>query len=88
MTESWEVTSSSGTSSDVSGSNAGESVGIVWVGLEPLSTFGVTAGGARGESSRVGSGTMLGADWFDEGSEFTELATDSTRTGISIPDFA
>lgn len=45
-------------------------------------------GGVSGESSRVGSGMMLGAVLFAAGSVLMVFVTVSTRTGISIPDFA
>ncbi len=57
--------------------------GDVVVGME-----GGVAGGVSGGNSRVGSGTMLGAGVFAVGRAFMAFETDSTRTGISMPDFA
>lgn len=45
-------------------------------------------GGVSGGSSRVGSGMMLGAVLFAAGSVLMVFVTVSTRTGISMPDFA
>lgn len=67
-------------------SSDGDDTGCDEAGVEDAGVE--DAGGVRVGSSRVGSGTMLGIELFEEGSVLIVFVTVSTRTGISIPDFA